>query len=265
MKQTIEEINSLIEESPVRSVAKALAIVEVMKSMKTEVTLSMLSYKLGMAKSTIYGLLNTLKVFGYIQQSPINGTYKIGTKFYEVGCYVESRWDVKKIANPYIEELSVEIDETIHLAVLDDYSVLYIGKNESNKSIRIVSKEGIKLPAYCTGIGKVILAYLPDKEICHYLKNIELEKFAKNTITDKEKLKKELCTIKRNGFAYDNEEIMNNLFCIAMPIYNQNGEVHYAISIAMQKGDDIDDKIETYKEKLYTISMSISSELGYRV
>ncbi len=97
--------------------------------------------------------------FGYIDQSPFTGKYKLGLRLFELGNIVANRLDLRTIAAPYIQRLVETTGKTVHLTILDKGEVLYIDKCESHQSLRIVSQVGMRLPAHCTGVGKVLLAF----------------------------------------------------------------------------------------------------------
>lgn len=132
----------------VKSVAKALDIIDLLAAKQRDMSLAEIAAELKLPKSTVYGLLATLREAGYIHQSTINGHYQLGVKLFEVGNVVAANWDVRRAAEPIIRRLVNEVGETVHLAVLVDGEVLYIDKRESNQSIRIVSQIGARLPAH---------------------------------------------------------------------------------------------------------------------
>ncbi|MGF7396456.1 IclR family transcriptional regulator [Thermoanaerobacterium thermosaccharolyticum] len=248
----------------IKSVAKALAIIDYLASKNSDVPLSQISRDLNIAKSTAHGLITTLKDFGYIEQSQFTGNYKLGIHLFELGSKVANTLDVFNIASPYIRQLVESIGETVHLAILDKGEVLYIDKRESSRSIRISSQIGIHLPAHCTGVGKVLLAYLPIEEIREIIRNHGLTKYTKNTITDFDSLKEELEKIRECGYAVDNEEFMDGLKCIAAPIFNSKGNVEASLSISgpvsRMNGCEYDKAIKSILE----VTMTISRLLGYR-
>ncbi|SHF54867.1 transcriptional regulator, IclR family [Desulforamulus putei DSM 12395] len=254
----------LTEKVPIRSIAKALMVIEYLASCQTEVPLSNISSKLKMSKSTVHGILSTLKQYGYIEQSSFTGNYKLGIRFFELGRIVASTWDVRAVSGPYIQKLLERTGETVHLVVLDKGEVLYIDKRESNQSLRIVSEIGSRLPAHCTGVGKVLLAYLPKLEMQRIITTKGLPQYTKNTITDPLKLEEELKAIRERGYAYDIEEIMENLSCIAAPIFDYSGKAIAAISISGPSTRFTAVRLEEIKPILIETAAEISTSLGYR-
>jgi DNA-binding IclR family transcriptional regulator len=227
-------------------------------------SLAEISKKMNLAKSTVHGLLSTLRDFGYVEQSEFDGNYSLGITLFEIGCVVSNNWDVRKIAAPYLMKLVEETGETVHLVVLDQGEVLYIDKHESNKSLKIVSEIGARLPSHCTGVGKALLAYLPSKEVKRIIDAKGLQAYTKNTITDPLELEKELERIRKQGYAEDNGEIMDSLRCVAVPIWNYNNKVCAAISISGSYAHMEGEGKQTIITHVMQTAAEISAALGYR-
>jgi DNA-binding IclR family transcriptional regulator len=250
--------------SQIRSVAKALTIVNILAESKRSMSLAEIAAKMAMAKSTIHGLLSTLRDYGYVEQSDFDGNYRLGIILFEIGSKVADNWNVRKVAAPYIQKLVEETGETVHLVVLDKDEVLYIDKHESTQSLRIVSEIGSRLPAHCTGVGKALLAFIPPTEVKRIIAAKGLKRYTKNTIIEPEKLEAELERIRRQGYAEDNEEIMESLRCVAVPIWDYNGKACAAISISGPLTRMGQERMQVLKEHIVQTAMDISINLGYR-
>jgi DNA-binding IclR family transcriptional regulator len=251
--------------SPViRSVAKALGIVDLLALRQRSMALGEIADEMDLPKSTAHGLISTMQDFGYLDQSPFDGRYRLGVRFFEIGSVVASNWDVRKAAAPFIQQLVNNMEETVHLVVLDKGEVLYIDKRESNHSIRIVSQVGTRLPAHCTGVGKVMLAFLEPSEVEYIIKKKGLTRYTQKTITDPNILKAELDKIRLQGYAVDNEEIMASLRCVAAPIMNHEGTACAAISISGTTSRLKGDRLKQAVDEIIKTAADISKELGYR-
>ncbi len=259
------EKNNFLQNGPnqIRSVAKALMILDLLTENPHGLSLSAISRKLNMAKSTTHGILSTMRDFGYIEQSPFNGYYKLGMRLFEAGNVIANNMDVRRIAIPYIQKLVDEVHETVHLAVLDKGEVLYIDKQECIRSFRIISQVGSRLPAHCTGVGKALLAYLPAEEVKRIIATKGLQRYTKHTITDPVKLEAELESIRKQGYALDNQEIMESLQCVAAPIRNYDGKVCAAISVSGVSSRIKGEMLQTIIGLVLDTAGAISSELGY--
>ncbi|MGC8573605.1 MAG: IclR family transcriptional regulator [Caldisphaera sp.] len=253
------------EKKQIKSLAKAIEILSLLK-LNSNMRLNDISKKINAPKSTTHGLLSTLCDFGFVEKTSVAGEYKLGYKLYELGMEVAKQWKIIDVALPYLKNIVNELNETAHLATLStDGEVFYIQKYESNRSIKIVSDVGSKLPAHCTGVGKVLLSYLDDKSLLKIVQSKGLKSFTKNTITDFEKLKEELTKIKIQGYAIDNEEIMDGLKCIASPIYDHTGKVFYAISISGPVNRLSGDRFYKALKLIQKTSLEISKNLGFRI
>lgn len=251
-------------DSKIQSVARALHIIDTLAETRGELALNEIAARLSLAKSTVHGLISTLRDFGYIEQSTFTGKYKLGLRLFEVGQIVAQGWEVRAIAAPFINKLVDELCETIHLVVLDKMEVLYIDKRESGQSLRIVSQIGMRLPAHCTGVGKVLMAHLSPEERAELIRKKGLPSFTRNTLTDEKVLEVELARIRAQGYAIDNEEIMDSLRCVGAPIRDQTGKVIAAISLSGPVSHLKGEWLETTIKRIVETAEEISSGLGYR-
>lgn len=251
-------------EARIQSVARALTIIDVMAEAGGELALNEIAGRLGLAKTTVHGLISTLKTFGYVEQSAFSGKYKLGVRLFEVGNIVSNGWEVRVVAVPYIQKLVEEMGETVHLVILDRYEVLYIDKRESSGSLHIASQVGMRLPAHCTGVGKVLMAYLSPQERHQIIKTRGLPRFTRNTLTDPVALEAELEKIKKQGYAVDNEEIMDSLRCVAAPIRDQSGKVISALSVSGPVSRMQGERFEKALRLCVATAAEISANLGYR-
>ena len=204
----------------VKSVSNAINILDCFAGSAGEIKLSEIAAKLNLSKSTVYGLINTLTSHGFLEQNPLTKGYRLGIKLFELGSLVLSRMDLRNDAKCFCEELSRKYGATVHLAAYYENDVVYIDKVDSPGSMILYSRIGKKAPMYCTGVGKAILAFLPESEILKYVKEQTLHKFTDYTITDRKRLLQDLKLARKRGYAVDNEEIEFGLRCIAAPIFS---------------------------------------------
>lgn len=248
----------------VRSVAKALTIVDLLARHGREMSLAEIARELGLAKSTAHGLLATLREFRYVEQQTAEGKYRLGVRLFEIGNVVANSWDVRRIAAPYIERLVDQFEETVHLAILDQDRVLYIDKRDSRRSIRIVSQVGARLPAHCSGVGKALLAHLPISEVRRIVAARGLPSFTMNTITDPRRLEEELQRIRQQGYSVDNEEIMDGLRCVAAPVRDHMGRVCAGVSVSGPVARLTGERFDQAAVLITRTAAEISGGLGFR-
>ncbi len=222
-----------------------------------------LSRELHINKSTVSKILSTLVAHRYLSQNLENRKYRLGLRLFELGSLVTDQMDLQKVALPYMEELNKQFQETVHLVVMDNFEIVYINKVESPQSLRIGTRVGGRLPAYCTGVGKVLLAALSPEEMEIFLNKTPLKKFAPNSITDPEKLKETLNQIRTQGFAMDNEEFSEGLMCVAAPIFNYTCKEIAAVSISGPTHRIKERNLEHLVAQVKTKAQKISRQLGF--
>ena len=247
----------------VKSVDRALNILEVVSQSKEPLGVTELSNKMDLNKSTVYRMLNTLQYRGYIAQDNENDKYTTGLKLFELGSLVINELDLRKTSISYLEDLMKLTGETVHLGILDDGEVIYIEKVESSETIRMHSKIGKRVYAHNTSLGKILLAYSDEEVMENILNNKGLPKTTENTIIKQNKFKKHLQQVKEQGYAVDNEESEKGINCIAGPIFDHKGEITAAFSISVPKIRLNVDITKKYGDLILEYSKRISEALGY--
>jgi DNA-binding IclR family transcriptional regulator len=241
---------------------KAMNLLSRFDSSRAEWGVTELSKDLDINKSTVSKILSTLENHRYLVKNAENRKYKLGLRLFELGSLVASQLDLQKEALVYMEELNKKVGETVHLVVMDDFDIIYINKVESAQSLRIGTRVGGRLPAHCTGVGKVLLAALSPEELNIFLKKRPLKRFTPSTITDPEDLRKALAQIRAQGYALDNEEFNGGLMCAAAPIKNYSQKIIGAISISGPTNRIREKNLENLISMVKSIAQKISQRLG---
>lgn len=217
-------------EIKVKSLQKALEILNCF-AVKSSWGVTELSEYLGLNKSNVHNILTTFTAMEYLKQDPETGKYQLGMALYTLSHALGDELIIGNIAMPYMQELSDFSGERVYLGIPYKDEVIYISSTYPQESfylMRTIAGERAKL--YCTGIGKAMLAYLPEQlEFC--LKE-GLTAFTDYTITDPEKLREELALTRQRGYAVDNMEHEFGIKCVAMPIFNKQRKVEAAISVS---------------------------------
>ncbi len=250
--------------SHVQSVARALTLLETLAERNREMSLTELSQVLGWPKSTVYGLLSTLRDYHYIDQSPVSGHYQLGVRLFEMGNLVAHSWDIRAIAFPYMQRLNAELGEMIQLATEDRGQVLYLDKIDSTHMIRIVSNVGGRQPMHCTGLGKALLAYMPMAEVRSIIGRYGMLRMTSRTITSLPKLEEELHKIRQQGYALDDREVMEGLCCVAAPIFEREGSAKYAVSVSALYNNMQSGRLERTVQLVKSTAEEISRAMGFR-
>ena len=217
----------------VQSIQRAVMLLEALADKEPELGIAELSRKTGLNQSTVHRLLGTLNNLNFVDQNSNNHKYELGLKLFELGNSVVNKIDIIKLAIPHMEELSKKYNEAINLAILDKDKIVYVHKIESSTTLKLDLRLGSRHPAHCTGLGKLLLAYLEEDELNFYLERVKLKKFTSNTITNQAKFKEELILIRQQGYAFDNEEYVRGVCCLAAPVRDYANKVCAALSIAI--------------------------------
>jgi len=248
---------------PIKVLDKTFSILDILLQHGSTMHMTEIAEKLGFYPSTIHRILDTLRHWGYVEQDPKSQKYRLGLKLLELGMAKLHQMDLAREATPYLKELVKQCNETVHLGVLEGGEVLYLAKEESSQTIRMISYVGKRAPLHCTALGKVLLAYLSAEERKKILEEKVLPRLTENTITDKMELEQELDKVREQGFALDREENEKDVRCVAAPIRNHQGEAIAAISISSPIFR-LDKNVQnSLKEALIETSKKISMRLGY--
>ena len=212
----------------VRAVERALQIMGCFDDEHTERGISEIAQAVGLHKATAYRIVTTLVNYGYLEWVAEGQKYRLGLELANLGFKVIRRMDLRREADPYMKQLVQEWDETCDLSIFDQGKVFYIEVLRGNHALTIAAAVGQRLPAHCTASGKLFLAYLPEAELDAILDQ-PMVSYTDNTITSPDELRKQLETIRNQGYAVDYEEYEQGVCAVAAPICNSRGNVIAAI------------------------------------
>lgn len=247
----------------IQSVERAIEILQCFRGNNEELGITEIAEYIQLSKSTAFGLVNTLKAKGLLEQNLQNKKYRLGITLFELGNLVQQRMDIRSEAKIYCTELANKYDTIVHLAVHDKGEVIYIDKLGSDSFTISASQVGRRAPMYCTGVGKAMLAYVENDYIENYVLCKQLQQVTNNTITNKERLIEELRLIRSRGFAVDNEEIEIGLRCIAAPIFDNVGYPIAAISLSASYRKIPDKMVDSISNDVKYYAQKISERMGY--
>ncbi len=217
-----------------QAVDRTLDILEALAQAHDDVSLSRLGARVGLPLGTLHRLLATLIRRGYAAQNPETQCYGPGPKLLEVASWAarSERFNLRRIARPYLQQLTLATRETSNLAITQDGDTVYVDQVASPRLVRMFTEIGQRAPVYCTGTGKAILSGCSAAELEGYLATARFERWTPNTITDPQDLRAEIDRARLCGFAVDNEEREAGVRCVAAPIFNGTGACIAAISIS---------------------------------
>ncbi len=247
----------------VNSVQKAILVLQRLGTHEN-LSLSEISRDLDIPKSSTHSILRTLEVAGLIERDSSTQKYHLGTALIELGHQAQHELTIYRVAHPHLEQLNRQVDETVHLTILDADEILYIDCVESKKRLRTYSVIGVRAPLHCTSVGKAIMAYLPEEEQDRIIAEKGLPRFTKNTITNKKALKEELSRVRETGYAVDNAEHEEHLRCIGAPISSHGGDVFASLSLSGPSQRITPNRIPELAAHVTEAAQAISSRLGYR-
>jgi len=250
-------------ESKVNSVDRALVILEYLGTQTKEVGVRELGQAIGLSKSSVHRILQTLRARGFVKWNPDNARYSLGMRAFEVGCGILRSMEAHAVAKPYLEQLVANLGETAFLGVLDDADLVVIDKIDGRRSVRMYADIGSRRPLHSTAIGKALLAHLERAEIDRIIAAKPLTRYTKNTITDPEALRAELDKIRRLGYAEDNEEMEDGLYCVGAPLFNYSGKPVASISISVPKIGQQNVQKDRLIKAVVQAAQEISAKLGY--
>ena len=245
----------------VHSVAKAMYLLELLET--GPLSLKELAERSTWPKSTVHGLLNSMRESRIIEQAESDGRYRLGLRLFELGSKISSSWDITAIARPHMQHIAIQTGQSVYLTILDRNEVLLIDYADNGGPLRISADKGSRFPAYCTAPGKALMANLSGYEVQSIL-NKGLFAYTPHTILSAQKMKEELIICKEQGFAVEDGEHRIGLRAVAAPIFDVSGKPAWAISVIGMFRRISDDSFAAARQAVVNAAAAISADLGYR-
>jgi IclR family transcriptional regulator, KDG regulon repressor len=240
-----------------RSVLNACHALVVLMEAHEPLPLGAFARRAGLAPATAHRILRSLAIYHLVRQNS-DGAYELGLGLLELGSAVASQFDIVRMAHPHMERLAQTTGETVHLAVLEGDSAVYIDKVEGRHSIRLVSRPGYSVPLHTTSLGKVLCAGLTEpsfeslaERLSAVLDDAELDRF-----------RAEIAEAQRTGYAVDREELLPGLMCVGTAILGRDGTPLAAISVAGPTFR-MEGALQQHADTLREAAAELSTELGY--
>jgi IclR family pca regulon transcriptional regulator len=251
----------------ISSLGRGLSILEAFDEAHPRLGIADLAKKTGLSKSTVFRLVYTLRTLGYIIPAVGENKYTLGPKVLGLGFAVLSSLGLREAAQPYLLELSNQIQETVNLAVLDGWKLIYVERIKTQQIVNINLQVGSRLELYNTAMGRVLAAFQNEEWLSRYLRYLDQIPEAEHYWRDKgRKLLNILEEVIKNEFAINNEELTPGLRSVAAPVRDREGQVIGAVNIAVSSSMY---SLPELKEKLISplkkTTQAISSSLGYDV
>ena len=213
--------------------------------------------------STVHRFLANLVTAGFLNRDG-EGTHSLGIACFSIGQAALGQLDIRRLSLPYLRELNQQTRETIHLTVRHGLSAVYVEKLDSPEPLRIHSRIGAAVPLYCTAVGKVMLAYMPEDEQQRILPDLNLQRQTSNSVGSLQELKTELYRVRKNGYACDLEENERHIRCVAAPIWDHTGSVQSSLSITAPTVRMPVARLRQLAPMIQRAGLQVSAELGYQ-
>lgn len=250
------------DSSSIQVLNRALTILETLAQTENGLSLGTLSNQTGLSKSTVHRILATLKERGYAEQNQ-SGSYEIGAKLIDtVSCHINAL-DLQTESRPFLAELRKELDLTTHLGILDGPYVVYVERISLLPSTRLYTQVGYRSPAYCSSMGKCLLACLSGDKLDEVLDQCSFESFTKNTCRSKKEFRTLLRQIRRQGWAMDDEEYQPGHRCVGAPVFDYRGDAVAAVSASGTAAEISNQSLEKIKQAVIQSAHKISHRMGF--
>jgi len=260
MTDTMKDSRQFVE-----SLGRGFKLLTVAGKSGLPLSLSELAKECNLSISTIQRLCYTFQQLGLLDRDQRTKKFKVGPEMITLSFAVIDNLTLKKAAYPYLKQLSDKIDEVVALAVLSGPQVILIEVIKTQQVLNVNTSCGVSISFHNTASGKALLAFLPESELDALLKQTELNKVTKNTITSIKAFKAQLLKVRKHGFATAIDENAIGLGAVAAPIRGNDGEAIAALTILVPTARVNKDKlIAEYSQKAIETAERISFDMGYR-
>ncbi len=242
------------------TVGKALDVLDEVARFGRPVRFGELLERSPYPKATLYRFVQVLTNQGMLAYDPDRQTYTPGIRLVRLAHAAWQSSSLAPIARPHLDALSADVGETVHLAQLDHAQVLYVDKRNAREPLAMYSQAGKIGPAYCTGVGKAMMAFLPEADIERVLLQQSYHRFTPATLTNEAALRAELAVIRKRGHAFDAEEHEPGIICIALPILTRTGRVLGALSVTSSTSRTSLEALTALAPRIRTTAQAIANE-----
>ena len=244
----------------VSSLAKGLRVLELLAA-NGDMSASRMAKHLDTSRAAGHRFLTTLRDLGYVDKTE-EGLFRLTFKVVELGMKKLDGFEIRHSVHPFLQEMALACGETVNLGHWDGTAIVHLDKINSTEIFRLDVGLGALAPAYCTGLGKAVLAFLPDHELEDYLQSVEWVAMSPKTIKTPEKLKVDIEKIRKRGYAIDDEELSLGLRCVAAPVFDHTGRPTYAMSVSGPTQRMSKKKLHAVQAKLVPLCCRVSRLIG---
>lgn len=250
------------DKSRIQSIGKMLGVLGCFSTVHRKLSLGQIAATSGLPRPTTHRMLSALREVGFVEQDPRSGAYSLGIRLFELGSLALANLDLLREAKPFMDRLSRLAGESAHLGVFNGFEVIVVEREEpSDKPARGIQPSEA-CPAYCTGVGKAVLAFQPDEVIERVIAQ-GLKPFTGNTLTDPQRLREEMARIRERGYAIDDSEHEVWVRCVAAPIRNASGHVFASLSATGPADRMVPERLAQLAPLVIQTADSVSRQLGH--
>jgi DNA-binding IclR family transcriptional regulator len=267
MKRVFEQERLRKDASGMSTINRMCAILNTFNEEQKVLTLSDIGRRINLPKSTTHRLLATLEAQGILMRDSEGRGYRLGYQLIRWGTLAQSSLDLRNLALPILQKLSTDTQETAVLSVIDyaHMAAIWLEQIESPQAVRWVKRVGQRVYLHAGASSKVLWAFLPEEEIEYILNRIELVPIQSSTITDKERMRRELHEIRRRGYAVSIEETDPGAMGVAAPVYDHRNKVVAGIGIIAPISRVPEELIPEVAKTVLDASYQLSRLLGAHV
>jgi IclR family acetate operon transcriptional repressor len=247
----------------ITALQRGLRLLQLFSESRHGLTAKQVAARSRLPVSTVHRFLANLEGAGFLNCGA-DGVYHLGFACFAIGQAALAQLDIRRVSLPYLVELNRQTRETLHLTVRHGLSAVYVEKLDSPEQLRIHSRIGAAVPLYCTAVGKVMLAYMPDEERKQVLPQLSLKRLTTNTVGSLQELEAELSRVRKNGYACDLEEHELHIRCVAAPIWDHSGSVNASLSITAPMVRMTVSRLRQLAPLIQAAGLQISRELGFQ-
>jgi len=249
-----------------QSIGKALKLLQFFTLERPKLTLADVARLSGLSKPTAYRFLKTLEEEGFLTRSNRQNEekqYQLGLRLFELGNLVAEQLEVRKVALPYMERLRDEVQEVVHLVILDREHAVYVERVETDQPVRLFTRNGLRTPLYVGSAPRLLLAYMKEEEREEILRRMELSPYTQATITNLAELRRVLEEIRENGHSISFGEYVAGTLGISVPIHDHRGTVIASLTIAIPGDHFTTERTSFLLSMLKQTAQEISRSFGY--
>jgi IclR family transcriptional regulator, KDG regulon repressor len=248
----------------INALSRGVDILRMLAQAERPLGVTDLGERLRVDPSTAYRLLATLEAQGLVKQEPDSRKYSVGYGVLEFSSALLRQQSVVTLADPFLRSITADTGESTHVAVLEGVRAVFVARHSGAGILRVETTVGSSEPAYCTAVGKALLIDRTDDDLRSLFPTESLTRHTPQTITTIADLSAELARVRRNGYAYDDEELHPGVRCVASPIRDHHGRVAASFGLSAPAGRITRERLPNLAKEVRAAAEAISSQLGWR-